>query len=107
TPIAGATVSLSPGGLTTTTNGNGAFTFANVNPGTYKLSTSAALYTTNTQTVTVAAGKTLNVTVRLRTLLVLFAWSGLLINRPIGRIRLDVGSSRLGGTWNVLRVGVV
>jgi hypothetical protein len=69
TPISGATVSLSPGGLTTTTSGNGAFTFPNVKPGTYKLSTSAALYTTNTQTVSVAAGQTLKVTVRLRTLL--------------------------------------
>src|SRR5437879_4401437 len=68
-PISGATVSLSPGGLTTTTNGNGAFTFANVTPGTYTLSVSATLYTTSTQTVTVAPGQTLTLSIRLRTLL--------------------------------------
>jgi hypothetical protein len=37
--------------------------------GSYTLTTSAALYTTNTQTVSVAAGQTLSVTVRLRTIL--------------------------------------
>ena len=69
TPISGATVSLSPGGLTTTTNGSGVFTFRALKAGTYTLTTSAALYTTSTQTVSVAAGQTSNVTVRLRTLL--------------------------------------
>ena len=69
TPISGATVSLSPGGLTTTTSANGTFTFQAVKAGTYTLTTSAALYTTNTQTVNVSAGQTLKVTVRLRTLL--------------------------------------
>ena len=49
--------------------GSGAFTFQAVKAGTYTLTTSAALYTTSTQTVNVAAGQTSNVTVRLRTLL--------------------------------------
>jgi hypothetical protein len=68
-PISGASVSLSPGGLTTTTDGNGVFTFSNVTPGTYTLSVSATLYTTSAQTVTVAAGQTVTLSIRLRTLL--------------------------------------
>jgi hypothetical protein len=68
-PISGASVSLSPGGLSTTTNGNGVFTFPNVTPGTYTLSVSATLYTTSTQTVSVAAGQTLTLSIRLRTIL--------------------------------------
>jgi hypothetical protein len=68
-PISGAAVSLSPGGLSTTTDGNGVFTFPTVTPGTYTLSVSAPLYTTSTQTVTVAAGQTLTLSIRLRTLL--------------------------------------
>ena len=68
-PISGATVLLSPGGLSTTTNGNGAFTFPNVTPGTYTLSVSATLYTTSTQTVTAAAGQTVTLSIRLRTIL--------------------------------------
>jgi hypothetical protein len=67
--MSGANVSLSPGGLTTTTDANGVFSFANLTPGTYTLTVSATLYQTSTQTVTVAAGQTLTVTVRLRTLL--------------------------------------
>ena len=68
-PISGATVTLSPGGLTTTTNGNGVFTFPNLTPGSYTLAISATLYQTNTQTVTVAAGQTWSATIRLRTIL--------------------------------------
>ena len=67
-PISGATVSLGPGGLTATTNGNGAFSFANLKPGSYTMTTTAALYATDTRTVTVAAGQTATVTVRLRLL---------------------------------------
>ena len=65
--ISGATVSL--GSLTTTTNGNGAFTFPTVVPSTYTLSVSAALYTTTTQTVSVAPGQTVTRAIRLRTIL--------------------------------------
>ncbi|HEX9546760.1 MAG TPA: carboxypeptidase regulatory-like domain-containing protein, partial [Acidimicrobiales bacterium] len=68
-PVSGATVSLSPGGLTTTTNGSGVYSFPNVVAGTYTLSVSAALYQTSSQTVTVAAGQTLTVNMRLRNLL--------------------------------------
>ena len=65
--ISGATVSL--GSLKTTTNGNGAFTFPTVVPGTYTLTVSATLYTTTTQTVGVAPGQTVTLAIRLRTLL--------------------------------------
>jgi iron complex outermembrane recepter protein len=68
-PISGARVSLGPGSLTATTNGSGAFTFPNLKPGTYTLTTSAALYTTSTQTVSVTAGRTETVSIRLRTIL--------------------------------------
>lgn len=67
-PISGATVSLSPGGLTATTNGSGAFSFTKVQPGSYTMTTSATLYATDTRTVSVAAGQTLTVTVQLRLL---------------------------------------
>ena len=67
-PISGATVTL--GSLTTTTNGNGAFTFASVVPGSYTLTVGGVLlYTTSTQSVSVAPGQTVTVPVRLRTLL--------------------------------------
>ena len=67
-PISGATVTL--GGLTTTTNGNGAFTFPTVVPGSYTLTVSGGLlYQTSTQSVSVAPGQTVTVTVRLRTIL--------------------------------------
>jgi len=66
-PISGATVSL--GGLTTTTNGNGAFTFPSVVPGTYTLTVSATLYTTSSQTVAVAPGQIVILAIRLRTIL--------------------------------------
>ena len=67
-PISGATVTL--GSLTTTTNGNGAFTFPSVVPGSYTLTVGGVLlYQTSTQSVSVAPGQTVTVTVRLRTLL--------------------------------------
>ena len=67
-PISGATVTL--GSLTTTTNGNGAFTFPSVVPGSYTLAVGGVLlYQTSTQSVSVAPGQTVTVTVRLRTLL--------------------------------------
>jgi hypothetical protein len=66
-PISGATVTL--GTLTTTTNGTGAFYFPTVTPGSYTLSVSAPLYTTSTQTITVTAGKTETLAIRLRNLL--------------------------------------
>ena len=65
--ISGASVSL--GSLKTTTNGNGAFTFPTVVPGTYTLTVSATLYTTSTQTVSVAPGQTVTRAIRLRTIL--------------------------------------
>ncbi len=61
-----ATVSLSPGGLTTTTDLTGAFTFAAVNPGTYTVSASAMTYSPSTQTVTVPAGQSVDVTLTLK-----------------------------------------
>jgi len=68
-PISGATVSLSPGGRTTTTNSSGVYSLTNLAAGTYTLTVSAPLYQTSSQTVTVAAGQTLTVNVRLLNLL--------------------------------------
>jgi len=39
-PIVGATVTLNPGGVTTTTNATGNYTFANITPGTYSITAS-------------------------------------------------------------------
>jgi len=64
--IPNATVSLNSGGLTTTTDLTGAFTFAAVNPGTYTVSASAMTYSPSTQTVTVLAGQSVNVTLKLK-----------------------------------------
>ena len=55
-PIVGATVSLSPGAVTTVTDVNGNYAFA-VNPGTYTLTASAAGYSSASQTVTVNGGQ--------------------------------------------------
>jgi hypothetical protein len=59
TPVSGATVALD--GRTTTTDANGAFTFTNVEPGTYGVSTSASGFDCQPGTVTVTAGQTSNV----------------------------------------------
>jgi hypothetical protein len=63
-PIAGATISLSPGGATTITDVNGNFSFG-VNPGTYTVTASATGYNSVSQTVTVAGGQTQIVTFKL------------------------------------------
>jgi len=60
---------LSPGGRTTTTNSSGVYSLTNLAAGTYTLTVSAPLYQTSSQTVTVAAGQTLTVNVRLLNLL--------------------------------------
>jgi hypothetical protein len=49
--------------------GTAPFTFPSVTAGRYTLTVSATLYTTSTQTVSVAADQTVSVTVRLGTLL--------------------------------------
>ena len=64
-PIPNATVVLSPGGLRTTTDVTGAFTFPAVDPGTYTVSASAPTYATATQNVTVAGGQKASVTIKL------------------------------------------
>jgi uncharacterized membrane protein len=62
--IPNATVSLSPGGMTTTTDVNGAFSFA-VNAGTYTVTASAPAHQPASQTVTVAAGQRATVELKL------------------------------------------
>src|SRR5256885_11360810 len=55
-PIAGATVSYSGG--STTTDGSGAYTLANVAEGSYSVTASATGYVTQSRTVTVGPGAT-------------------------------------------------
>lgn len=55
-PISGVTVSILSTGQSTTTGSNGAFTFINMQPGSYSLQFSKAGYNTNSRTVTVVAG---------------------------------------------------
>jgi hypothetical protein len=63
--IVNATVSLTPGGLTTTTDAMGFFTFPSLDPRTYTLTASATGYATARRTVPVAPGEEANVTVQL------------------------------------------
>jgi hypothetical protein len=63
--IANATLSLTPGGLTTTTDAMGAFAFPALDPRTYTLTASATGYVTATMTVSVAPGQEVSVTVKL------------------------------------------
>jgi uncharacterized membrane protein len=69
TPIAGATVSLSPGGRSTTTGATGTFTFSDLSPGTYTVTASATGYRSTSVIVTVSGGETLKLAIRLSTLL--------------------------------------
>jgi Carboxypeptidase regulatory-like domain/CarboxypepD_reg-like domain len=63
-PIVGATVMLS-NGLARVTDTNGAFSFSIVLNGSYTMTISAVGYVTQTQTVTIRAGKTTNVQIAL------------------------------------------
>jgi|GEM_PF-837393 len=55
-PVAGATVSTTSGGYTTTSGSGGAYTLANVAVGTYNVVASKAYYNTTTQTGIVVTG---------------------------------------------------
>jgi len=55
-PIGGATVTLSPGGKTTSTGSDGRFEFTNLEPKQYKIQISRTGYNTNTKIITVVAG---------------------------------------------------
>lgn len=57
TAVAGATVTLSPLGLSKTTGSNGRYEFTDVTPGTYTISVSADNYQTDTKSITVYAGQ--------------------------------------------------
>jgi len=56
--LAGATVTVSPGGLSTATDSSGYYAFASLLPGTYTVTVSAPGYLTQSATVTVQAGHT-------------------------------------------------
>ena len=56
--LAGATVTLSPGGLSTVTDSTGYYAFASLLPGTYTVTVSAPGYLTQSVTVTIQAGHT-------------------------------------------------
>ena len=63
-PIAAATVSLSPGGASTSTDANGNFGFS-VSAGSYTMTASAATYNSASQTVSLNAGQKANVVFKL------------------------------------------
>ncbi|MFK3984941.1 PQQ-dependent sugar dehydrogenase [Micromonospora sp. NPDC050397] len=56
TPVAGATVTLSPGGRTATTAANGTYTLGDLAPGSYTVAGTATGNLTGSASVTVAAG---------------------------------------------------
>jgi hypothetical protein len=56
--LAGATVTVSPGGLSTVTDSSGYYAFASLLPGTYTVTVSATGYLTQSATVTIQAGHT-------------------------------------------------
>jgi hypothetical protein len=60
--LPGATVQLDPGGLSTTADSSGQFTFANVAPGTYTVRVSYVGFSSSSTPVTVTAGKVSRVT---------------------------------------------
>ena len=64
-PIAGATVVLSPGGMTAVTDANGGFSLNGVPVGTYTLSASATGYLSSNQVVNLRWGKTLSLQLKL------------------------------------------
>jgi TonB-dependent receptor len=55
--LPGAPVKVTPGDLSTTTNGQGEFTFTNVSPGTYTVTVDYLGFSSFTTTVTVTAGQ--------------------------------------------------
>lgn len=61
TAIPGATVTLSPLGLSKTTGSDGRYEFSDIEPGRYTLSVSANNYQTDTKSVTVYTGQVANV----------------------------------------------
>ena len=79
-PIAGATVSYSGG--STTTNGSGAYTLANVAEGSYSVTASATGYASQSRTVTVGPGAT--------------ATQNFALTRPNGAITGTVTSAATG-----------
>lgn len=56
-PLSGVTVSILSSGQSTTTGSNGAFTFTNLQAGSYSLQFSKSGYNTNSRTVNVVAGQ--------------------------------------------------
>jgi len=69
TAIAGATVSLSPGGWSAKTSPTGTFAFPDLSPGTYTVTASAPGYRSTSEILSVSGGETLNIVIRLSTLL--------------------------------------
>lgn len=64
-PIANAIVTLSPSSLTQQTNGEGGFTFSNLDAGTYTLTVQKAGYQPNRKTVTAISGESMEVNIPL------------------------------------------
>jgi hypothetical protein len=60
-PVPGATITLSPGGATTTTDSKGDFTVASLPPGTYMVTASAPGYSSTSKQVVITSGGKTNV----------------------------------------------
>jgi hypothetical protein len=65
-PIAGATVTLSPGNIVAITDASGAFLFSSIQVGSYTATASASGFSSASQPVTVRWGKTANLSLKLR-----------------------------------------
>lgn len=78
-PIAAATVSFNPGGMTVLTDTNGNFT-VNVAPGSYTVTVSAVNYNSASQTVTVSNGQRVNLAFRLVSITAIGNLSGTVID---------------------------
>jgi hypothetical protein len=64
-PVSGAEIKTSPTTITTTSDVNGKFSIPNLNPGSYGIIASKSGYQNGTKTISIVAGQTANVTVRL------------------------------------------
>jgi len=91
--IGGATVSLSPSGLTTSTNGSGNYSFASVAPGTYTITASASGFHSGSASVSVTSGHNSVVNLKLQPM----ATTGSLV----GTVKGSNGKGLAGATVTV------
>lgn len=95
-PIQGASVSLNPGGKSTTTGSDGRYEFNNMDPGQYTIQIQKPGFQTNTKRINVVAGEV--------------ASGDLLLSRGDAKIKLSATSLNFGKennslTFNIINVG--